>query len=723
MLDELTTRKLLDSVCNEFEKGWSADSRRDFRSYLDQVSAELQEKLLGELIAIDVELRLRSGSSVSPRDYSEFGDKAQSIAQTLIDRQLEIESKSSSQNPSENIATAPQQINNYRIVRRIGHGGMGDVYLAKHVKFEGKRFAIKMLRRALLGNQTSELSSPHRERFENEILAIGRLDHPNIADAYDAGEVDGEPYLVMEFIDGMDVQALLDDQGRLPIPESCEIIRQAAIGLQHASDLGFVHRDIKPSNLMVSKHGVVKVMDLGLAKLHHDSTTRGVTKEGTLLGTPDYISPEQWKDTREVSIRSDIYSLGCVLYCCLGGRPPFRTEQFKSLTSKMSAHLMQPPDDIGKLRSEVPKTIVEIIAKSLHKDPDARFQTPSELANALSSFCVNADLKRLVTPASGQIKDRSHTETKSFIRPFEETNTVTARQQEQTQSTGKLSLAWALGIVGLVLVLGIFWTSWSGYFGSGSNQGYSTNDGGAVRNRLSKMNGGKLGPGRKKSVAEDSHSKHLEIPSANNKTDLKNELLKAVGIYHFRGQDKSNQRPLFQNGSVQEDDDLWIEADFPEPRYLFLFAINPNGVVQLCYPEGDPEPRSLVQEDPVYSMIYPSDAQTSDGQSFPFTDGTGQQAFIFVESFEPLPSFDNWQISVGTSDQEMAAAIADCRGCWVWESNELAPIVLEDKVRGKPRRTNAAKRFEEFCRKLCTPKVQIRGITFPVHSAEKNPSN
>ena len=160
--------------------------------------------------------------------------------------------------------------------------------------------------------------------------AVGKLVHPNIVHAYDAGEEAGIHFLVMEYVDGVDVTRIQKRCGQLAVADACEIVRQAAIGLQHAHENRMVHRDIKPSNLLATKDGVVKVLDLGLALLHEGdaAAARDLTNTGQVMGTLDYMAPEQADDTHAVDIRADIYSLGCTLYSLLAGQPPFAGPQF-----------------------------------------------------------------------------------------------------------------------------------------------------------------------------------------------------------------------------------------------------------------------------------------------------------------------------------------------------------------------------------------------------------
>ena len=223
----------------------------------------------------------------------------------------------------------------YELQEKLGEGGMGAVYRARHTKLD-RPVAVKMLPSNLLASGSG--GRPLRARN-----AGGRkLDHRNIVRAYDAGEVDNLHYLVLELLDGMELGDLASSLGKLPLADACEIVRQAATGLEHAHQHGLVHRDVKPANLVLTSDGTVKVLDLGLALLH-DQTDEEITATGQVMGTLDYMAPEQWDDTHSVDIRTDVYALGCTLYRLLAGAPPFSGDAYKSPARKLIAHTTEPP--------------------------------------------------------------------------------------------------------------------------------------------------------------------------------------------------------------------------------------------------------------------------------------------------------------------------------------------------------------------------------------------
>lgn len=272
----------------------------------------------------------------------------------------------------------------YEIVGLIGRGGMGDVYKATHRKME-RTVALKVINRGLV--QKTEVV----DRFHREVRAAAQLSHPNIVTAFDADQADDFHFMVMEYVDGVDLSQTVKDRGALPVAEACEYIRQAAIGLQHAHEQGMVHRDIKPHNLMVTADGTVKVLDFGLASLAPEAVpdvetveARGdLTAAGAIMGTPDFISPEQADDARKADIRSDIYSLGATLYFLLSGQPPFADG---SVMHKLKSHAQAEPEPLESLRDDVPRELVAVVTKMTAKDPDERYLTPREVADALESF-------------------------------------------------------------------------------------------------------------------------------------------------------------------------------------------------------------------------------------------------------------------------------------------------------------------------------------------------
>ncbi len=279
-----------------------------------------------------------------------------------------------------------QRLGQYELLAVLGRGGMGVVLKARHVKLD-RVVAIKVLSPNIVQN-TETL-----RRFEREMQAVARLDQPHIVRAFDADEIDNIHFMVMEFVDGIDLSALVKRRGPLPVPDACELVRQAAVGLQHVYENNMVHRDLKPGNLMLTPAGLVKLLDLGLA-LFYSASADGteLTATGQLMGTIDYMSPEQADNTHAVDIRSDIYSLGATLFALLVGHAPFGGVKYKSQFRKIAALATQTAPSLQSFRADVPRDLADIVAKMLAHDVGQRVATPQEMIEHLLPFCPGADL-------------------------------------------------------------------------------------------------------------------------------------------------------------------------------------------------------------------------------------------------------------------------------------------------------------------------------------------
>jgi serine/threonine protein kinase len=293
--------------------------------------------------------------------------------------------------PMATVAPAPGEvIGDYEILERIG-GNMGLVYKA-HQRRLKKVVALKLLR-------ADSISDPELvARFEREIEVLGQLNHPNLVAAADARRVDGWLLVAMEWIEGLDLYQMVQFHGPLPIADASEAAREAALGLQHCHERGLVHRDIKPSNLMLTREGRIKVIDLGLALPLGDDVQQ-LTQAGHVMGTLGYCAPEQFRDASHVDIRADIYSLGCTLYHLLAGKSPYW--QRKTPTEAMQAHLNEPFPSLCEVRPDAPAELEALVVRMTAKDPEARFSTPREVAEALESFARGAELKKFL-PAKFQ---------------------------------------------------------------------------------------------------------------------------------------------------------------------------------------------------------------------------------------------------------------------------------------------------------------------------------
>jgi uncharacterized protein (TIGR03067 family) len=290
----------------------------------------------------------------------------------------------------------------YRVQELLGFGGMGAVYKAEHLLME-RPVALKLISHSLTSNPAMV------ERFRREVKTAGQLKHANIVMAYDAEQAGDSHFLVMEYVEGKSLARVVSEQGPLPVREACDYIRQAALGLQHAHERGMVHRDIKPQNLMLTSDGQVKILDFGLARFAMESAPTGallvapvderpvsserkpagesLTQIGTVMGTPDYIAPEQAQDAHTADIRADIYSLGCTLYDLLAGHAPFPDG---TVVAKVMAHIERSPKPLSDLRTDVPPELVRVVERMMAKDPAQRFHTPAEVAETLQPFAAAA---------------------------------------------------------------------------------------------------------------------------------------------------------------------------------------------------------------------------------------------------------------------------------------------------------------------------------------------
>ncbi len=361
-----------------------------------------------------------------------------------------------------------ETVGGYELLVKLGQGGMGTVYKARHTKLD-RIVALKVLPADRMQNAEAV------RRFDREMKAVGKLSHPNIVAAHDAGEIDGRHFLVMELVDGVDLSTLLRrlgpasgaildrsrcepggkrgqpirsieidppaDAGGLPshtinvasdpasaacmtVADACELIRQAAVGLQYANSKGMVHRDIKPSNLMLarSEHSgpQVKILDMGLALLDDQTQQRDLTTTGQLMGTLDYMAPEQGTDSHSVDIRADIYSLGATLFKLLAGRTPFSSDKYNTPLKLMMAKASQDAPSLADVRDDLPDELVAIVDRMLARDPAARFATPAEVAAALAPFAEGANLAALLdcatTKDTQSIEDQSAAATHESLK-------------------------------------------------------------------------------------------------------------------------------------------------------------------------------------------------------------------------------------------------------------------------------------------------------------------
>ncbi|TWU44756.1 Serine/threonine-protein kinase PknE [Rubripirellula tenax] len=339
-----------------------------------------------------------------------------------------------------------RQIGPYRLISEIGRGAMGTVYRAEHQHLS-RTVALKVLPQELA-------ASPDRyARFQREMQAIGRLEHPNIVLATDAGQIDEVCYIAMQLVEGVDLAQLIGDREILASGEACEIARQVALGLGEIDQHEMIHRDIKPSNLLLASNGEVKILDLGIASLRHTPTNAdSLTMTGSFLGTPDYVAPEQISSGASVDIRADIYSLGCTLYHLLSGHAPFSGPEYKSLPAKLLGHAEKDAELLNHVNEHIPAELAAIVARMMAKNPNDRYRSPAEVVEALSPFCDGQMLDETARCFGEQIRARAKAALVSGGSPIGEDESTMIQQNVSIKKmpTWK-KVAWGLAATLVVL--------------------------------------------------------------------------------------------------------------------------------------------------------------------------------------------------------------------------------------------------------------------------------
>jgi serine/threonine-protein kinase len=439
---DLTPQQVVEVLCIDQWQRWQQGDRIPAETYLEMhpVLASHPE------VAFDLiygEFLLREQSGEEP-PYNSFNRRFPQFSE-LLERQGRLHHAFEDEPPAAAPATkktGPSRpkteadelkepaewpvVPGYTILAKLGQGGMGQVFKAKQDRLD-RLVALKIIRQECVSQDPHAL-----RRFQQEAKAAAALSHPNIIVIYDFNQVEDTYYIAMEYVEGVDLHQLVRDCGPLPVPLACQFARQIALGLQHGYKHGMVHRDIKPSNLLLAlptmdvgvsgfktlpapvhrrristsdstagsslslrvpmehlKDGVIKILDMGMALLVHrpgDPDSPRWTLKGTIMGTPDFLAPEQAVDSRQVDIRADLYSLGCTLYFLLTARPPFG--EFP-LIKKLMMHQIAKPRPILELQPDIPRELEQVINKLMAKLPEGRFQTPQEVADALATFAVS----------------------------------------------------------------------------------------------------------------------------------------------------------------------------------------------------------------------------------------------------------------------------------------------------------------------------------------------
>jgi len=398
----------IHAIAERFEQAWKKGPRPRIEDFLATVDESCWPPLLEELLRVECELRRRDGEETNAEEYRQrFPDHDEMVVAVFAsvlggsrteDQEERLGSTLADAGSAKALGNSlPPELANhpdYEIVRELARGGMGVVYLARNRLMERDE-VLKVVGPRIV-DQAGGM-----DRFLREIRAVAKLRHPNIVSAYTAFRCGKDLVFAMEYVVGLDLRRMVKARGALPVSHACSYVHQAALGLQHAHEEGMVHRDIKPGNLMLSHkkdRALIKVLDFGLSKAvseHHASEMgtgvatlpmrlgEHLTSTGEMLGTPDFIAPEQIEDSQNADIRADIYSLGCTLHYLITGQPPFPD---MTLAEVLRAHRSLDAVRLDELRPEVPADLSAVVAKMMAKQPDQRFQTPSAVASALAPF-------------------------------------------------------------------------------------------------------------------------------------------------------------------------------------------------------------------------------------------------------------------------------------------------------------------------------------------------
>jgi serine/threonine protein kinase len=408
-MSEIPTQQwtCIDAEAMRFERAWKTGPRPQIEDFLANVPERQRSPLLTELLLIERELRVAAGELPTAKEYCRRFPEHDTVVAAAFERDPSARSpqgretiltpsralNSTTQAEAKEIPPELASNPDYEIVRSLGEGGMGLVYLA-HNRVMGRDEVLKVIGPKIIGQPGVS------DRFLREIRAVAKLRHPNIVSAYSTFRCGESLVFAMEYVEGLDLSRLVKANGPLPIANASNYIHQAALGLQHAHEEGMVHRDIKPGNLMLSSKGkraVIKLLDFGLARASReqglaaqcldespcsDSARLSLTLSGEMLGTPDFMAPEQIVDAQAADIRADIYSLGCTLFCLLTGRAPFEG----AMADVLRAHRSIEAPLLDEVRPDVPPALADLVAKMLAKSPDDRPQAPADVAVGLTPF-------------------------------------------------------------------------------------------------------------------------------------------------------------------------------------------------------------------------------------------------------------------------------------------------------------------------------------------------
>ncbi|QGQ23656.1 protein kinase [Gimesia benthica] len=513
----------INAVCEQFEDEWNHGSPPEIKKYLDDSERSDRSELLFELLSIDSHWRWIKKQKLSQAEYellladdldmiqeffnkraSSFQAGIQQISDTsllsLEEMQLILKSIPVTNRPTtvqelievliqHNKLTAYQArqisegtikglvLGDYLVLDVIGAGGMGQVYLAEHRRMN-RRVALKTLPDAIAQDSQSVL------RFEREVRAAAKLLHPNIVTAHDAGESDNLHYLVMEWVDGIDLSKHVKQHGKLPVAQAVNYVLQAAKALEYAHGEGIIHRDIKPANLILDEKGTIKILDMGLARM--DSTDAGktrtdLTSTGMVMGTIDYMAPEQALDSKLADARSDIYSLGCLLHYLLTGKVIYDGD---TILKKIFAHRETIAPSLTATHPDIPVSLDTVFQKMVAKDPEDRQQSMSQVIHELEACgCVESPSHHKLSSdagsdassdklfdgqQAGEVFDATHKSPNHFVAGDQNTQfgsvageIIQGTNNSETAEQQKLSFRKRMILTSLICLVGISGLSWS----------------------------------------------------------------------------------------------------------------------------------------------------------------------------------------------------------------------------------------------------------------------
>jgi tRNA A-37 threonylcarbamoyl transferase component Bud32 len=603
----------IDAVCQSFEAAWQAAGSGGPRPRIEDhlgAAAELERwPLLRELLK--VELHYRRAEHPPADEYRRRFPEHGYLLDPLFEPRPEVDvgadgtrdgcdttdsaarpgageglvSTGPEAAPREPAEGDPPTVPGYEILGRVGRGGMGVVYKARHQRLD-KVVALKVL-------PARAQDSPERiARFLREMKAIGSLDHGNVVEAHDAGEHAGTVYLVMKFIEGTDLARLVRRQGLLPVAEACDLARQAALGLEYLHGRGLVHRDLKPPNLMRTPEGTVKILDLGLARWRAAPSGDDLTAVGQVLGTADYLAPEQVRRAATVDVRADLYALGGTLFYLLTCRAPFAHHE--GLYEKLEAHCTEAPPDVQQLRPEVPTALAELVGRLLAKKPEDRPQTPAEVAAALAPFAQGSSPAAEAPAAPGLAAPAG-------TRPWWP------------------RLAVGLGVLAVLLGLATAALIWRG--GRGSD--------------------------KRDAPARDNQPAALAPPAGAEQVQVV-----SLDVRHFANVAGVNDAPRGLLGkdsfATHLHDSVEVKARLSRPAYAYLIAFRADGVDEVCFPTQEDRPPPLTDE-PGYPL-------TKERKSnYGLEEGAGMHVFALVVSRQPLPAYRVWRAQRGAPPWQQSA--------------------------------------------------------------------